>query len=380
MRSSEKMLAAVAGGLLLALLGYVALSRAVLTPANDLDRQAEEIRREIDRIELENARLSKFEERFRKYAARTFDTDELRASELARSHLVGLIQRSGLGASELVLKPFNVASPEPGVYKEIGWFVRLRGKLDHVVNFLYLAAEDPYLHRLQWQSISPVAKSPDVELHVRYSTLVLGPPARVKDLKDIELEANRVADALDEVHLDGPQRQRYDLVVERDLFRPYVPRPPEPPAARTVASKPSTRAAPSSPRPQGPAWSRMRVVGLPSWGGKQDVFLRDPVTGDLRRLQPGDDLAGGVIAMVDYRPMPMPNKPEIVSSSRLILYIGREHWAVELGQTLAEKRILNQSELPEELRSAPAPGVAEGTATEPAAPGKDPNNGAGEGE
>lgn len=380
MRSSEKILAAVAGGLLLALLGYVALGRAVLTPANDLDRQAEEIRREIDRIELENARLPKFEERFRKYAARTFDTDELRASELARSHLVGLIQRSGLGASELVLKPFSVASPEPGVYKEIGWLIRLRGKLDHVVNFLYLAAEDPYLHRLQWQSISPVSKSPDVELHVRYSTLVLGPPRKVKGVGSIEPDVNRVADALDEVHLDGPERERYDLVIERDLFRPYIPRPPEPPAARTVTSKPPTPAAPAPSQRQAPAWSRMRVVGLPSWGGKQDVFLRDPVTGELRRLQPGDDLAGGVIAMVDYRAMPMPNKPEIVSSSRIILRIGREHWAVELGQTLAEKRILKQSELPEELRSALSPGVAEGAATEPAAPGKDPNNGAGEGE
>jgi hypothetical protein len=54
--------------------------------------------------------------------------------------------------------------------------------------------------------------------------------------------------------------------------------------------------------------------------------------------------------MVDYRPLPMPGNEALKSFSRVILKVGEEYWAVERGQTLAEKRRL----VPEELPPLPA--------------------------
>ncbi len=81
------------------------------------------------------------------------------------------------------------------------------------------------------------------------------------------------------------------------------------------------------------------------------MHVRDVQTGLLRVYGLGDDLAGGRIAVIDYRPMPMPSKPEILSGSRVILQTGQEYWAVELGQSVNEKRLLTSEQLPEQLRA-----------------------------
>ena len=63
----------------------------------------------------------------------------------------------------------------------------------------------------------------------------------------------------------------------------------------------------------------------------------------------GDDLAGGKIVMIDYRKMPFPKKPALLSQSRVILAIGEEYWAIERGNTLADKHKLVPEQLPENL-------------------------------
>jgi hypothetical protein len=371
MTTREKTLAGLAGGVLALIIGYLFLDRLVLKAAADLDRQGNNLRHEINQKTIQNRQRGHHEKQLAAFAARTFDADEMRASEAVRGHLNALLHRSGLGSSELSLKPFN-GPAEAGAYREIGWFVRARGKLDHVVNFLFLVSEDPYLHRMESLILSPVPRSLDVDVQARYSTLVLKLPAGPDGGP---FKVNQVQEALGRVQLDGPARQRYDVIAARDVLRPYVKRqerpvaPPPPPVERprTVAEAPA--AAPSAPPPpRPPAWARMRVVGLPSWGDTQDIFLRDSTTSEVRRFQPGDQLAGGKVVMVDYRPMPMPDRPEVLSGSRIIIRIGPEHWVVELGQTLADKRIMRQGDLPAGLEvepPAPAPGPE---APPPAAP------------
>jgi hypothetical protein len=56
--------------------------------------------------------------------------------------------------------------------------------------------------------------------------------------------------------------------------------------------------------------------------------------------------------MVDYRPLPMPGNDGLKSFSRVILKIGTEYWAIERGQTLADKRRLIPDQLPETLMKA----------------------------
>ena len=71
------------------------------------------------------------------------------------------------------------------------------------------------------------------------------------------------------------------------------------------------------------------------------------------RYRVGDELAGGTIAMVDYRSVPLPGNSLLQSHSRLILRLGEEFWAVERGGTLAEKRKLSANELPPQLARQP---------------------------
>lgn len=56
--------------------------------------------------------------------------------------------------------------------------------------------------------------------------------------------------------------------------------------------------------------------------------------------------------MVDYRPMPLPGNAFLQSFSRVIIKIGSEYWAIDRGQTLADRRKLSTSELPSQLATA----------------------------
>jgi hypothetical protein len=152
---------------------------------------------------------------------------------------------------------------------------------------------------------------------------------------------------------DAEARKLYEPIASRDLFRPYIQRivvPPPPPAPQVATYVKPSRAIPP-PRPA--AQSHFRVVGLPDWARNQEVFVADSATSQIRSYKPGDTLGGGVIALVDYRPMPSQANPNILSPSRVILKVGPEYFAVELGQDLTEKRRLPDSMLPEELRPVP---------------------------
>ena len=63
-------------------------------------------------------------------------------------------------------------------------------------------------------------------------------------------------------------------------------------------------------------------------------------------------MAGGVVVMVDYRPLPMPGQTDLKSFSRVIVKIDSEYWAVEKGQTLAEIYKLAPDQLPPDLPSS----------------------------
>ncbi len=91
------------------------------------------------------------------------------------------------------------------------------------------------------------------------------------------------------------------------------------------------------------------MVSLSEWQGRPEVHVRDLTNQSLASYGQGDDLAGGKIVAVDYRSLPHPAKPGLQSHSRVIVKIGEAFWAVERGQTLADKRQLAAEQLPEKL-------------------------------
>jgi hypothetical protein len=346
MNNREKILALAAGAIVAGLLIYLAVNRLVLARASTLDARAEELAQSIKRLKAENDKEGAYRERLHDLVSRTFGADDLRASEEARSHLAALIRQSGLGTESLTLQPL-VGRRVAGIYKEIGWDIRTQGSLEQVVNFIFLLQTDPYVHRLENLILSPVLRTRNVDVKVKYATLVLeGAEAK-------KLASEKPDEMPPALVVDSPARRSYDVITIRDLFRPYIRRTA---TAEVPSSSGHTAQGSVDHSPEG----RLRVVGLPSWGHQQGVYVRDAATGETHTYKLGDAFGGGSIVMVDYRKMPLPDKPELLSGSRVILQVGSDFWAVELGYSLAQKRRLEAGELPAQLQPAVQPVSAEG--------------------
>jgi Tfp pilus assembly protein PilO len=336
MNSRERILAAAVGALLVGVLVYLGVNKLVLQRATEMDARADELEQSLKRLKAENAKENAYRARLKELATETFGADELRASEEVRSHLAELLHQSGLGMDTLSLQPV-AGRRVAGMYREIGWIVRSHGKLEQVVNFAFLLQTDPYLHRMENLILSPIARSGDVDIQVKYATLVL------ENAEAKKLMAERPPEGFVTLAVDSPQRRPYDVITARDLFRPYIPRRGTPGETRSDSGR-TAQATDNSPE------GRLRVVGLPSWGNQQEVCVRNTSTGEVHTYKLGDEFGGGSIVMIDYRMMPLPDKPEILSGSRVILQVGSDFWAVDLGCSLAQKHRLGASELPAQLK------------------------------
>jgi len=309
----------------------------------------------LDDLKEENRKLAGTAKSIEGWAALTYDTDELRASTKIGATLRGLVARAGL-ESNFSMQPVR-GKRARGAYREIGRTVRVRGKMEQIVDFLYLLRKEPHLHRLDSLVITPQPKTNEVDVQVRYMALVLEDTAAKETDR---LPTTRPTD------LESEERALYAAIPNRDLFRPYIQRQYTPPPRPTPTPPRPTPPRPTPPRPgpKPPAPKpvvdpgRFRIVGLPEVGQRSEVLVSDKSTGQLRKYERGAELGGGVIAMVDYRPLPSPKNPKLLSPSRVILQVGPDYWAIELGQTLTEKRRLKSDQLPGSIRtpSDDAPG------------------------
>ncbi len=347
MTRREKILSGVAGTLIIAGLGFVLVRNAYLGRLASYEEDRVGLTKEYAELQLKNAQGENRAHSLRGWAALTYDADELRASAKLAATLIALVERAGLNPERLSVQPVH-GSQVKGVYRELGRAIRVRGGLKNIIDFLYLLETEPHLHRLDQMSITPVPKNNEVNLQVRYVTPVM-------DLKPEDKMVTDQVPTTAPVMLDTATRELYEPIAVRDLMRPYIQRPPTPPPPPPVASaSPGQPPAPSPPTASIPSSpSRFRVVGLPDWTDDQEVLVTDSATRQIRSYKAGDTLGGGVIACVDYRPMPSKANPELLSPSRVILKVGPEYFAVELGENLTDKRRLPAGMLPEHIRPGP---------------------------
>jgi hypothetical protein len=217
MTKRETILAAVGGSILVAIAGSLAFRQFVYLPALAYREEADKKRADIAKAELEAAKEAGYKARFKEIAGETLGTDENAVSEQLRTRIAEVLNASGMSATNLSLKPL-VGSRVPGVYKEIGWLVRARGKETDVVRFLYLMNHEAHLHRVDNVSLTPVPNTGEVEILVKFATLVLEAPTGEK-LPDL----NKVAESPAADVLKKAELVPYDTtIVARDLFRPYI--------------------------------------------------------------------------------------------------------------------------------------------------------------
>ena len=309
MNPREKILAGLVLGTACLFGGALGLRAFITRPLTELDKRIIAARERLEKVNTERRNYFASEDRLKSLAKLTFaDTvDEASA-------------RSGEMLTKQILR--NVQGDGP---------------LAGVVNLLFLLEQSPYLLRLENLVVSGGETPGVVRVQFRCLTLVL------ESTFDIQREP-----LLAKVELDAPERRALDSIVSRDILRPYIKRPPPPPVVAKGGGSSAATAAPATP-PAPPGPETFRVVSLSEWQGQPEVHVRDLTAQKTQRYKPGDALAGGTIALVDYRPMPLPGTSGLQSFSRVIVRVKDEFFAIERGQTLADMRKLELAQLPPEL-------------------------------
>jgi len=187
--------------------------------------------------------------------------------------------------------------------------------------------------RVENITLLPVGGAAEVRIDFQFLSLVVG-PTRLAKLEQLKTREVRGETLLSE------ERPLFAAITKRAFFLPYQKKP-DPPLA------PPKPTPPSVPPPPGP--ETYKIVSLSEWKGQQEIMVLNSNQNKTANYKLGDDLAGGKIVMVDYRKMPFPKKPALLSQSRVILAIGEEFWAIERGNTLADKHKLVTEQLPEKL-------------------------------
>jgi hypothetical protein len=326
----EKRLLLVLGSLAAALVVGLGLRAVFMRPLNELDGQISNLRRDLTKIGAERRAYFAEEDKVKTFTQHTFSDDVDKASAKSGEMLTRLILESGLPETDFTRLPVGPRKLRRA--SEIGWNVQGEGPLMQVVNLLFLLQESPYLHRLETVTVSPGEGAGRVRVRFRFLTLVMEPAPAIQ-----------WREPAPKYTLDSPERRILDMIVSRDILRPYIKRQ----APSTVPGAGSAQTGVAAKPLPGP--ESLRIVSLSEWQGVPEVHVRDLVNQRTLRYQSGDPLAGGVLVMVDYRPRPFPDKPGLRSDSRVILRIGDEYWAIERGRTLADKYKLAPDQWPETL-------------------------------
>ena len=340
-------------------IGYLAVRSLLLSPLDEMDQREQRLTKELRMLKTANLWLGEYRNQLADYDARTFGSEEYPVRAALDRWIHHLGQRSGLEQSLSVELQLGSASPK--AYREIVASIQAAGSMDQVLHFLYLLREDPYLSRVRSMNIRETREGL-VTLRVQYATLVLLRGQDAGADPDEVLATTRRPTSQPAGNLNSPQREVYDAIAARNVFRPYQQRRVvrQTPRRDPPRNDPPTR----QPTPTPPARRpRYLLVSLSGYVDNPDICIYDVLSRQVTEYKVGEDLdpvPGAKIAMVDYRSMPLPDKPEFTSTSRIVLKIGPEYWAVELGQHLMEKRLLKAAQLPEQLKPAAssAPAVA----------------------
>lgn len=334
MNKRTRLLAFVALGLAGLFAAGFAIHSIIVKPLRTIDDQIVQLRLKLRSLGNERTSYLAADQQVRTTAQSLLGSKPEDAEAQLGSMLTSQLLQAGLRESDFSRIPAGRRTL-PGAF-EIGWTVQGEGTPSQVLDFLYLLQADTRLHSLESLALSPAGDRDRIRVRFRYLTLVLNPSPEVK------------AAARPALALDSPARRRYDSIIRRDLLRPF-----ETAEAQAASPTPAANADPSAVEAQS-----LRVVSLSSWGTQPEAHLLDTRNQQTRVFHPGEKLLEGDIAAIDYRPLPAPNKPGLLSLSRLVLRLGPEFWAVENGQTLAERRRLNPEEVPPSLGTNAVPTTA----------------------
>ncbi len=350
------------------LVGFAAVvllaNKLIFGPANDAKTRIKTTGLTVEELRVKVGLERSYHQKLSDHIARSFGTSRDEASANSREFIMQMLKQSGMNTSSVRTTPISGTRLKNKAGYEIGWNVTVTGSLRDLTNLLYMLQTDRHLFRLDDVSWTPVAKSTNVMLQFKLITLVLEVerpgkdrlPSMAAQIEDFAwyLKANASSQKPTSASaLRSDERKQYAMISERDIFRPYIKKPPPPPRRPDPPTRTDNRQ-PTPPTPRPPRVT-YELVGLPQFGNTPEVMVRDSKSGRTKSYHIGGDLMGGEIIMVDYRGLPLLKDPEKYSPSRVIVRIGRDYWAVELGDDLANKYKMTGSRLPVSLRPQPEP-------------------------
>ena len=343
MNKREKILAAAAAGVICVIVLFTLINSMFLSPAAALDKALADTAEKLEELELDKAVMVNNKARLKSLATKTYG-HEGRIKNAVIKRLMDTLDRSGLSTEGRVI---DGGTAKQGKYlHEITWHVAQSGKMEHILNLLYMLEEDPVLHRIENLMIRPREKNGPFSVKFDYIILSL------KSQSGPQFTTTRPSDAKIAVNLDSDRRKAYNVIPDRDIFRRYVKRVAPPKRTPTVAAVKKPIHTPP-PIPTGPK-ATYKISALPKFLSGAEVWVTRYVGEDkkLYKYKEGEKLMGWDIVMVDFRPMIHPEKPGIASLSRVIVKIGEEYWAIEGEQYVNDKRMLKDADLPPELKIA----------------------------
>lgn len=325
MKKREKILAAIVLGIAGVFAAVFILQGFFVEPLERIERQTAHTREKIAKINEERRMYFDAEDMLKQVGQKTFGTGLNRAFSRSSEMITHQIERAGLNEMEFTRMP--VGPLHHSGAKEIGWSIQGSGEMKKILNLLFLLQTSPYIHRIENVTLSAYDKPGEIKVRFLYLTLVLDPAPNVE-----------TAELKQPFTLESPERLAYSPILERDILRPYIKAPPPP--APDPAKQPEETKAPPGPE-------SLRVVSLTDWGGQPEIHILDTARDETLQFEPGDELKDvGEIVAIDYRPLPLPDSAGLLSHSRVILKADGEFWAVERGQTLAQKRKLEPGQWP----------------------------------
>ncbi|MDP6542499.1 MAG: hypothetical protein QGH60_00825 [Phycisphaerae bacterium] len=345
MNNREKILAIITGGIICVIVLGAFINGLFLSPSGTLDNSIRKAKKSLADLAKTAKSLKSNKDHLEDLAARTFgrDDDEVRAATFG--YLMAALDRSGLTSEGKGVNAGHTKSS--GDLRETAWHVVKSGKMEHILNLLYMLEEDTVLHRIENLAISP--RERDGPFRVEFDYVALSLVAK----KGPQFAKTRPADMKLAIDMKSERRKRYNVIPERDIFRRYIKyvAPPKPPVV--VKAKPPVRKADPPKPPAGPK-PRYRICGLPMFRGAPEIWVVNEIdkTGAVHKYKEGEKLMGWKIVMVDYRQLPDPDKPELLSPARVIVRIDSDYWAIEGNQYVNAKRILKGPDLPPALRVA----------------------------
>jgi hypothetical protein len=329
----EKILAGSVGGILGLFVLIYGIRVIIFKPLQEIDKRTAAVREKIAKIQTERRTYFSAEDRLKAITLHTYADSIEQAGAISGELLTKKILEAGLREDEFARLPVGPRQIKGA--SEIGWNVQGTGSLTNIINLLFLLDRSPWLHRMENLTVLNGDAPGTARVRFRYLTLVIDPAPEVTR-----------TNLLWEFNLESPERHLLSSIVSRDILRPYVKPLPPPPKPGDPPRPPFKPGVP-------PGLESFRVVSLSEWDGQTEAHIYDTTSQKTKRFRPGDSIAGGTMVMVDYRPLPHPGNSFRQSSSRLVLKIGGEYWAVERGATLAEKHKLELRDLPPELARQP---------------------------